>query len=254
MVLYFSGTGNSRYVAQRIAAHTHDTLVSINQLMQQGNADMLVSDGRPFVFVCPTYAWRIPRVVDAWIRAARFEGSGLAYFVLTCGGEAANAAYYVERLCRQKGWTLQGFAEVRMPDNYILMFPAADKAKAASLLDQAEPVIAQIAEDIRGGGRFSRYAAKGLAGRLESGVVNAMFYPLFVRAKGFYATDACTGCGQCARLCPLGNVAMQGSQPAWGNRCTHCTACINGCPTVAIEYKNKTRGKGRYWCPGKEPA
>ena len=51
----------------------------------------------------------------------------------------------------------------------------------------------------------------------------------------------------CVKLCPLNNVEMDGSRPAWGKRCTHCMACICGCPHEAIEYKNKTQGRRRYY-------
>ena len=58
MILYFSATGNSQYVAERIAKETKDEIVSLNQLMKQNKQDDLISETKPFVFVCPTYAWR----------------------------------------------------------------------------------------------------------------------------------------------------------------------------------------------------
>ena len=60
-------------------------------------------------------------------------------------------------------------------------------------------------------------------------------------------TGGCDGCGKCAELCPVKNVTLQNGKPQWGANCTRCTACINGCPHGAIEYKNKTQGKERYY-------
>ncbi|WP_411680061.1 EFR1 family ferrodoxin [Clostridium thailandense] len=68
-----------------------------------------------------------------------------------------------------------------------------------------------------------------------------------VSAKGFYATDDCTSCGKCAKLCPLNNIEIAEGKPHWGQSCTHCMACICGCPSEAIEYKNKSKGKPRYY-------
>ena len=35
MILYFSGTGNSRYVARKIAQELNDELISLNQLIKE---------------------------------------------------------------------------------------------------------------------------------------------------------------------------------------------------------------------------
>ncbi len=81
MILYFSGTGNSRWAARQLAEHLGDgDIVSVNDALRQGSVPALRSE-RPFVVVAPTYAWRLPRVVDAWLRDARLEGSRDVYFV-----------------------------------------------------------------------------------------------------------------------------------------------------------------------------
>ena len=60
----------------------------------------------------------------------------------------------------------------------------------------------------------------------------------------------CTGCGGCARSCPLGNIAMQpGGTPHWGNRCAMCLRCYHSCPRNAVAYGKATAGKGRYMAP-----
>ena len=88
MILYFSGTGNSQWAARRLAEALDDEVVSINCIMKEGTSAPLRSR-KPFVFVAPTYAWRLPRVVDRWIRGASFAGSNDAYFVLTWGEASA---------------------------------------------------------------------------------------------------------------------------------------------------------------------
>lgn len=82
--------------------------------------------------------------------------------------------------------------------------------------------------------------------RFMSGPVNPIFYNLCVKAKAFVASDACTGCGQCARLCPTNNITIQNGRPVWGSDCTHCMACICRCPAEAIEYGKRSVGKSRY--------
>ena len=40
---------------------------------------------------------------------------------------------------------------------------------------------------------------------------------------------------------------IEGGKPVWKGRCTHCMACIGGCPTEAIEYKAKSSGQRRHY-------
>ena len=97
MILYFSGTGNSRYVAEQIAKITDDEIISINSKLQNNDtSDITVNDR--LIFVVPTYAWRIPRVVREWILKTNFKGSKNTWFVMTCGGEIGNAEKYNKQL------------------------------------------------------------------------------------------------------------------------------------------------------------
>lgn len=244
MVLYFSGTGNSRYVAKIIAEKTKDALISMNELIKTGSREELISPDRPFVFVCPTYAWRIPRVVEEFIRTATFTGNQKVYFLMTCGDDTANAIGYIKELCKFKHFELQGFAEIIMPENYITMYSAPEKAVAKEIIEKSTPFILKLAENIQEGSAFDTFTAKAKA---KSGFINTAFYGLVVKAKGFHATDQCISCRKCVKLCPLNNIEMSGNKPAWNNHCTHCMACICGCPVTAIEYKNKTQGKTRYY-------
>ena len=93
MILYFSGTGNSRYVAEQIAKITSDEIISINNKLKNNDiSDILVNDR--LIFVVPTYAWRIPRVVREWVSKTNFKGAKNTWFVMTCGSEIGNAEKY----------------------------------------------------------------------------------------------------------------------------------------------------------------
>lgn len=54
MIVYYTGTGNSRYVAQRFAAALGDDLITANEYIKNDTPAGLHSD-RPWVFVSPTY-------------------------------------------------------------------------------------------------------------------------------------------------------------------------------------------------------
>ena len=74
MVLYFTGTGNSRYLARRIAEGLEMPLYDLNACIKAGNTAP-VQTGRDMVLVTPTYAWRIPRVVSEWLGKTELTGA-----------------------------------------------------------------------------------------------------------------------------------------------------------------------------------
>lgn len=247
MIFYFTGTGNSRFAAETVGKALAETPVSVNDLMQEKERTAggeQVSE-TPFVFVSPTYAWRIPRVMEKFIRENTFSGCCDAYFLMTCGDSIGAASRYLQDLCREKGLNFRGAQKIVMPENYIAMFSAPEKTQAQKIIANAEPLLKSAAETIRTRANFPPQKS-GALDRLYSGSVNPLFYKLFVSAKGFHATDACISCGQCVKICPLNNIKLQNGKPVWGADCTHCMACICHCPKEAIEYKKKSKGQPRY--------
>jgi flavodoxin/NAD-dependent dihydropyrimidine dehydrogenase PreA subunit len=248
MILYFSGTGNSRYTAQAIQTVTGDELISINEHIKAGKKENLKSDA-PYVFVLPTYAWRMPKVAYDFIRDTNFLGNKKVYFILTCGSETGNAVQYTKKICLEKGFELLGFAGVVMPDNYIVMYTPSNKTKAKEIVKKATPQILDIGKLIKNEQPLPEEKIT-LLGKFMSSAVNPIFYRTFVSAKGFYSTDTCVSCGKCEQLCPLNNIEVKDGKPVWGQNCTHCMACICKCPKEAIEYKKKSKGKPRYYITG----
>ena len=246
MIFYFSGTGNSRYAARLIGKKTGDRVVSINEVIKNGRKERFHSE-KPLIVVCPVYAWKIPRIVEKFMRETTFSGNKNTYFILTCGDSTGGAWYFARKTCLEIGLNFMGAKSIVMPENYIALFKVPDKAHADTIIKKAVPGILSAAEQIKNDKPLP-IEKKALLGRLVSPLVSAFFYRLIISAKGFYATDACTGCGKCAELCTLNNLTLQGGRPLWGTNCTHCMACICGCPFEAIEYKNKTKGKPRYYC------
>ena len=244
MVLCFSGTGNSRYIAGRIADALQDEVADLNTSIRAADHSP-VQTGRDVVLVTPTYAWRIPRIVSDWLSEAELPSAERIWFVMDCGSEIGNAAEYNRRLAEQKHLRCMGTAQIVMPENYIAMFPVPEAAEAKKITERAEPSICDAIARIKAGQPFAP-PRRRLYDRFMSGPVNPLFYRFLVKAKAFRAEDGCTGCGQCAASCPMNNIVLRDGRPLWGTQCTHCMACICYCPAEAIEYGKRSVGKPRY--------
>lgn len=247
MIIFFSGTGNSRFVAEYLANELQEEIVDASKLMKTGEKGKFVSD-KPFVVISPIYSWRMPRVFEDFLRNSEFFGSDEVYFVMTCGGDMGAAGNYNEKLCEEKKLIYCGSMEVVMPDNYIIMFSAPGPDDAEKIVRNSIPMLEQGAQMIRQGETFPAKICN-FVDKVKSGVVNDGFNKYFVKSKGFWATDKCVNCGKCTEVCVLNNITLDDGKPVWGNDCTQCMACICGCPMEAIEYGKKTAGKVRYQCP-----
>ena len=244
MILYFSGTGNSKYVAKRITDALGDEILNLNDRIKSGDTSP-IETGERVIIVTPTYAWRIPHVVRDWLRKTELRGAKQAWFVMTCGSEIGNANKYNCELCTEKGLSCMGTTQIVMPENYIAMFSAPQADEARQIVAQAEPSIDRAIAAIRAGECFAP-TRNNLYDRFMSGPVNLIFYKFFVNADAFTVSDACISCGQCAKRCPMNNVTLKDGKPVWGRNCTHCMACICYCPKEAIEYGKKSVGQPRY--------
>lgn len=211
MVLYFTGTGNSRYLAERIADALNMPRYDLNTCIKAGDTTP-VQTGRDVVLVTPTYAWRIPRIVSEWLRKTELTGAERIWFVMDCGGEIGNAAKYNRKLAEQKHLRYMGTAQVVMPENYIAMFNAPQAEQARSIVREAEPEIQNAITRIKAEQEFSA-PRNNLYDRFMSGPVNPIFYQFFVKADAFTASNACIGCGKCVKECPLNNIHLERGKP-----------------------------------------
>lgn len=247
MIIYFSGTGNSEYVAKKISKELQDEVLNIFEKIRTRDYSDLISD-RPWVIVVPTYAWRIPRIVHEWLMKTELGGNKNIYFVMTCGADIGNAGTYLNKLCEEKGMNYRGCVSVIMPENYIALFSTPSKEEALVTIEQAEQKISSTIQCIRTDIAFPE-SKETFKAKFSSGFVNNIFYPIFVHSKKFYVTDACVSCKKCENVCPLENIHLNDGKPNWGNHCTHCMACICRCPKEAIEYGEHSKGMARYTCP-----
>ena len=155
MILYFSGTGNSAYVAKRVGKATGDAVVDLFEKIR-GRDFSSIHTERPLVVVTPTYAWRLPRIVEDWMERTPFTGNQDVYFILTCGENIGNAGKYLEALCGKKNLKNCGCMGIVMPENYIALFATPSPEEAARTIAQAEPAIQQAIRHIESGTPFPR--------------------------------------------------------------------------------------------------
>ena len=66
--------------------------------------------------------------------------------------------------------------------------------------------------------------------------------------KNLTVSDACIGCGTCAKVCPKGNISLSGGKALIGTNCIGCMACVQNCPNEVINVGKLTAKRARFKC------
>lgn len=249
MVFYFSGTGNSFHAAAEIAKAQGESPVSIVKELDRGILQYQLKKDELLGFVYPIYAWGPPKIVLDFIKEMKIDfEKPYVFSVSTCGGNEGNATRLLQKVLHLKGLSLDSAFSLIMPGNYVIGEDVCSKDEAAEILKRAEERIRAINGVIekRQTGIFQLIPGNNPV--FHTAVINSLFNRFARSTKNFYATDACTRCGLCEKICPVHSITVK-KKPSWGKDCTQCLACINRCPAKAIQYGAHTADRGRYVFP-----
>ncbi len=240
MIYYFSGTGNSKWVAKLLAEELGEEALDIAAFLKNPQPIRIRANGALGI-VFPVYAWGAPGIVRRFLSCLCIEPGAFCYAVCTCGDETGCAIRHIKKCV-----PLSSAYSLQMPNNYIILYDVDDEQTMRCKLDTARARIPEIAADIRQ--KKPVYAIhRGSLPRLKTALVYPMFNAFAMNAKPFYAENSCTSCGLCALICPTDTISMIEGKPSWGNACEQCMGCINRCPVRAIQYGGYTKNKIRYY-------
>ncbi len=249
MLFFFSGTGNTRWVAEQIAQAIGEEQVFIPDAIRDNKYDYTIDDKETIGFCFPTHGWQPPRIVREFISKLKVE-SRYCWAVTTCGDNMGETMTILNKDLAKVGLRASALFSVIMPESYVcLPFMYTDtEEKEHQKIAKARQQLPHIIECIRNRRTGVEELEKGATPRLYSYVIGGYFNAKMVTDKKFTVDeDVCIKCGKCVKVCPVDNI--QGTPPEWihNGRCTSCLACYHYCPTHAINFGKVTRKRGQYY-------
>ncbi|MCR5599272.1 MAG: EFR1 family ferrodoxin [Ruminococcus sp.] len=245
MVLYFSATGNTEFLAKELSKRLGDSSLNLINRIKEQDFSPVASD-KPFVICAPVYICEMPRFLSAYLKKLPLTGSDKVYFIMSSAGYSGISSYLAKKLAKRKGLRYMGCSEVVMPRNYFIgHYPMQSGEEIKQRLLNAYEQVGSIADNIAKG-KMLRSRHVYMFEKAITLPFNPVWSKLKLKAKDFAATDKCVTCGRCVQVCPLNNISIKDGRPVWSDNCTHCMACIGNCPAEAINYGNAGASKAKY--------
>ena len=239
--IYFSGTGNSRYVAE-LFINEYDKAAKAFSI-EHDNVIKAVKNEDMLVFAYPVQYSTVPKILRDFIIDHKELWKNKKVFVIaTMGLFSGDGAGILGRLLQKCGAEILGGLHLKMPDSIgdekVLKRPLE---KNKELVTKAEQKIRKSVNLLKSGkptqeGIGILYRISGFFGQRLYFGHKTKNYSDKLRVD----EDKCIGCGKCEKLCPMNNIKIVGKKVAQNNRCTMCYRCINNCPKQAMTLLGKT--------------
>ena len=256
LTIYFSGTGNTEYIAKLFSKKMSATCLSIEEDVDF-HEKIQVND--TICFCYPIYGSRVPAIMRRFVarHGKILKGKKLIVLVTQAlfSGDGARVftdmfpAEYMEVVYTE---------HFMMPNNicnFFLLKQESNK-KIEKILKRAEARVEGVCQNIknnkrrrRGYSGFSKFLGgfQGIPWQGKSSCLKVNPYSMEGRAAKSVQIDCdCTACGLCIKICPMKNLTLKDDKVIPRNRCIACYRCVNRCPHRAITTFIKGKPKWKY--------
>ncbi len=248
LACFSTGTGNSYKVAKWAAevAAQAGVPARLRRIKPGAKWDFAPGSRHLLVFSCPTHGFTAPWLMIKQIfRLPNGKGASAAVMPTRAGirvrgvclpGMEGTAGYLLALVLALKGYKVRGVLGIDMPSNWTALHWGLNRENAAFIIAAAEPKAKHFVKTVLAGRRYFDGIVPLTIG-LCLAPVSFLYLILgqLLLAKTFFASDSCTGCGDCMRGCHKNAIRMRQGRPYWTYSCDSCMACMNYCPRQAVE-------------------
>lgn len=234
LTLYFSGTGNSAYIANAFAKKTNHVAYSIESDI---NFKQLISESDTIAFCYPIYTSCVPLIMRTFVSEHLDDLNGKKLILLcTQLMFSGDGARVFTDLLSGITYTVLYAEHFNMPNNIcnLKILPLASPKKFDACLERADEKLNQVVRDIENG--IVRKRGFSPLSKWMGYYSQRKYFPKLEEKhkKDVRVTDACVRCGLCVKICPMKNLTLSDKKALGLGNCTLCYRCVNQCPKQAI--------------------
>jgi ferredoxin len=235
---YYSGTGNTLLVIQEMVQvfDEHAIPVHLHRIEETDPASIRTDTTLGLAFPV-AFQSTFPFLWDFFRALPECNGTEV-FMIDTMMSFSGAIVGPLKKTLEGKGYHCIGAKEIIMPSNW---FPKRIDIKKNE---------ARIQEGLEQAHAYALDLINARSAWRRIPVLSDLFYQLCCNdymmknvntAPGKRITvdrDKCTACGLCSRLCPVGNIKING-HPEWSDQCETCMRCLCFCPVGAVHIANK---------------
>lgn len=246
LIIYHSGVGNTKQVAEWMKKHLEENsdvdIYSIENLPRQIEYEKYdgVIMGFPTIHTHPT-----KRMMSFLERTERLKYSIPTFVYTTCGLYSANTLRIFCKKCKEKGFEPIKSASYRCKaiDGILLMpqvgfFSTYEKSIKNRIANECDLFANDIVKKILiiRMPRFKLYSIINFPNKLMGQLIT---FPIYIHM------NKCIKCGKCAVNCPTQAMQMdrEGYPIFHKTKCEKCYRCIHHCPQHALSLKKRKAPK-----------
>lgn len=230
---YFSGTGNTYYIAKKIAHSFSDSkLIAIGSL----NLEIpLKTNAQNIGIVFPVYFYDAPKIVKRFLEKIELSNNPYVFLIANYGAGGGNALANCVSILKSRQIEVSNTMSFVLPDNSII-FPTPEE-KMSQMLKNADQEIEKAIHTL-----LNQEKSPLPTKKLGTQLVGNLMLKFGITYLGFNTLkineDKCTNCGLCSKVCPVDNIAVSATYPQMNHNCEMCFACLHHCPEEAIRFKH----------------
>jgi len=258
LILYFSGTGNTEFIAQYIKKHLSCDKYEIELFPLELFKSENISKYDALIFGFPVYALDIPVFIQDYLKDIPVPKTKSVFIFCTKALSSGIALKHAIEIFKNSGYNPLGYADVKMPGSDGLAFLKKDSTMVREItnrdfskIEGVDNFVSRIKEvtsaledsDVK---RFYLDIDSSIFVRLCSSIMKKIFLIMekWIKRK-FWADENCVKCKKCENICPAKNIKVN-EKVSFGSNCYLCMRCVHQCPKEAIQIGRKTIGKFRW--------
>lgn len=246
ITLYFSGTGNTRYIAKEFSKKMQCKAYSIEE---QEDFERLIKEHEIIAFSYPIYGSCVPIVMRDFVKKHKEDLNNKKLIILsTQASFSGDGARVFTNLLRKINYKVVYAEHFNMPNNICnsSLFKFPDPKKINKLIKESEEKLEKTCENIKAG--IVKKRGFNIFSRGTGLFSQRLYFQLLEkRAKKDVRIDAdCIRCQKCVRICPTKNLELIDNSIIQKGNCTLCYRCVNECPQKAITVFSHSKVKKQY--------